>query len=139
MDEVVSEGHLVLLFGFVQITIKHLQNGVLRIDFSVMVLLVDLNLLFERFCFRETEPFTPLRQDFHTIEMGKSLLFHHLSLEIVSSHAHHLLLFLEVFVGLLLVADANHLALGLLSHDLSFDKLAELNHFLRYLITLTIS
>ena len=69
MDEMISQGHLVLLFSFVQITIKHLKNGVLGIDLSVVILLVNLNLLLKRFSFRETEPFTPLSKDFHSVQV----------------------------------------------------------------------
>ena len=70
MDEMVSQGHLVLLLGLIQITIKHLKDGVLCINFSVMILLVNLNLLLKRFSFRETEPFTPLSKDFHSVQVG---------------------------------------------------------------------
>ena len=128
VDQMVSERHLVLLLSLIKISIKHLQDCILSVDLTIVVLLEDLNLLFERFSFRETEPLSPLSQNLHAIEMTEPLLFDHLSPEIVSSLAHELLLPLKVLVGLLLVADADHLAAGFLPLDASLDELAKLNH-----------
>ena len=128
VDQMVSERHLVLLLSLIKISIKHLQDCILSVDLTIVVLLEDLNLLFERFSFRETEPLSPLSQNLHAIEMTEALLFDHLSPEIVSSLAHELLLPLKVLVGLLLVADADHLAAGFLPLDASLDELAKLNH-----------
>ena len=128
MDQVVSESHLVLLLGLIEISIKHLQDSVLGIDLTIVVLLEDLNLLLERFSFREAEPLTPLGQNLHAIEMAEALLLNHLRPQIVSPLAHELLLPFKVLVGLLLVADANHLASSFLALDASLDELAKLNH-----------
>ena len=78
MDQVVSECHLVLLLCLIEITIKHLQDSVLGVDFTIVVLLEDLNLLFKCFSFGQTEPLTPLSQNLHAIEMTETLLFNHL-------------------------------------------------------------
>ena len=45
VNQVVPQGHLVLFFGLVEVTIKHLQDGILGIDLSIVVLLVNLYLL----------------------------------------------------------------------------------------------
>ena len=124
----VSKCHLVLLLSLIEITIKHLQDSILGVDLTIVVLLEYLNLLFERFSFGETEPLAPLSQNLHAIKMTEALLFNHLRPEIVSSLAHELLLPLKVLVGLLLVADADHLAAGFLPLDASLDELAKLNH-----------
>lgn len=47
MDQVVSESHLVLLLGFIEVSVQHLKNSVFGVDFSVVVLLEDLNVFFE--------------------------------------------------------------------------------------------
>lgn len=122
MDQVVPKSHLVLLLGLIEVTIKHLKNGILRIDLTVVILLVDLNLLLERFSFGQTQPLTPLGQNFHSIQVRQALLLNHLSLEVVSTLAHELLLLLQVSKGLLRVSDSDHLATGFLSHDLAFHE-----------------
>ena len=77
MDKVVAEGHLVLLLGLVQITIVHLQDGILGIDLSVMVLLIDLDDLLQVLSFSKTKHLTPMGENFHSVEVGKLLLFNH--------------------------------------------------------------
>jgi hypothetical protein len=47
VDQVVSESHLVLLLGFIEVSVQHLKNSVFGVDFSVVVLLEDLNVFFE--------------------------------------------------------------------------------------------
>ena len=95
MDQVVPQSHLVLLLGLVEVTIKHLKYGVLGVDLTIVVLLIDLNLLFERFRFRKAKPFTPLGQDLHAVQVTKALLFDHLSLEVISALSHENLLLVE--------------------------------------------
>ena len=124
VNKMVSESHLVLLLGLIEVTIEHLKNGILCIDLSIMILLVDLNLLLECLGLGQTEPLTPLSQDFHPIQVRQALFFNHLSLEVVSTLAHELLLLLEVGKGLLRVSDSDHLATGFLSHDLAFYELS---------------
>ena len=125
----VPQGHLVLLLGLVEVTIEHLQDGVLSIDLTIVILLVNLDSLLERFSFRESKPFAPLRQDLHAIEMREALLLNHLGFQVVTSHAHHLLLLFQVFVRLFLVADADELAPGLSTHHLALHKFSKLHHF----------
>ena len=124
MDQVVPQSHLVLLLGLVEVTIKHLKYGVLGVDLTIVVLLIDLNLLLERFSFGEAKPFTPLSQDLHTVQVTKALLLDHLSLEVVSALPHENLLLVEVFERLLCRADTNHLATCLLAGDLPLDELS---------------
>ena len=50
VNQMVSKGHLILFLGFVEVTIKHLKDSILGIDLTIVVLLVDLNLLFQGFC-----------------------------------------------------------------------------------------
>ena len=45
VNQVVAECHLVLFLCFIEVAINHLQDGVLRIDLSIVILLVDLHLL----------------------------------------------------------------------------------------------
>jgi len=124
MDQMVPEGHLVLFFGLIEVTVKHLKNGVLSVYLTVVILLVDLNLLLERFSFGQTEPLTPLGQNLHPVQVRQALLFNHLSLEVVSTLAHELLLLIQVGEGLIRVSDSDHLAAGFLSHDLAFNELS---------------
>ena len=44
VDQVIPQSHLVLLFSFVEITIKHLQNGIFRVNLTVVILLENLDL-----------------------------------------------------------------------------------------------
>ena len=46
MDQVVAESHLVLLLGFIEVTVQHLKNSVFGVNLSVVVLLEDLNVFF---------------------------------------------------------------------------------------------
>ena len=41
VDEMVAESHLILLLGFIQVTIKHLQNGMLGVDFLFIYNMLD--------------------------------------------------------------------------------------------------
>lgn len=50
-----------MLFGFVQITVEHLQDSVLGVHFSVVVLLVDLNLFLELLGLGQSEHLAPMR------------------------------------------------------------------------------
>ena len=118
-----------MLFGLVEVTIEHLKNGVLCIDLTIVVLLVDLNLLLESFCFGETEPFAPLSQDLHAVEVAKTLLLDHLRLEVLSALSYQILFFFHIAYHYLGGADADHLAAGLQTGDLTFDELAQLNHY----------
>ena len=45
VDQMVPQSHLVLLLGLVEVSIKHLKDGVLGVDLTIVVLLIDLNLL----------------------------------------------------------------------------------------------
>ena len=47
VDEMIAKSHLVLLLSLVEVTVEHLQDGIFGINFSVVVLLVDLNLLLQ--------------------------------------------------------------------------------------------
>ena len=44
MNQVISQSHLVLLLSLVQVSVNHLQDGILSVHLSVMVLLVNLHL-----------------------------------------------------------------------------------------------
>jgi hypothetical protein len=66
----VAQRHLVLLFSLIQISVEHLQDCILRVYFTIVVLLENLNFLFELLRLGEPEHFTPMRQDLHAIQMG---------------------------------------------------------------------
>ena len=97
MDQVITEGHLVLLLGFIKITIVHLEDSVLSINFSIVILLVDLDDLLQMFGLCQTQDFTPMGENFHPVEMSEFLLLDHSVPEIVSSDPHHLTLSVEIF------------------------------------------
>ena len=108
VDQVVPEGHLVLFFGFVEVAIEHLEDSVLGVDFSVVVLLVNLNFLLELLGLGHPHDLPPVGQDLHPVEVGHLLLLVHLVFEDVPSHLHQLLLFVEVLHCLVLVSDLYH-------------------------------
>ena len=103
----VTQCHLVLFFGLVEVTIKHLEDGIFGVDLSVVVLLVDADLLFELLGLGETEKLSPMGQDLHTIELCIVRFFNHVSLELGSSLLEQLLLFLEIFDRLVDISDFN--------------------------------
>jgi len=45
VDQVVAQRHLILLLSFIQITIEHLQNRILSVNLTIVVLLENLNFL----------------------------------------------------------------------------------------------
>jgi hypothetical protein len=70
VDEVVPERHLVLFLSLVQVSVEHLEDGVLGVDFSVMVLLINLNFLLQLFGLGQAQHLTPVGQDLHPVEMS---------------------------------------------------------------------
>jgi hypothetical protein len=45
VDQVVAQRHLVLLLSLIQIAIEHLQNRILSVNLTIVVLLENLNFL----------------------------------------------------------------------------------------------
>jgi hypothetical protein len=111
MNQVISQSHLVLLLGLIQVSINHLQDGILGVHLSVMVLLVNLHLLLELLCLRYTHNLSPMSQNLHAVEVCHLLLFIHSILEIVSSQFHLLLLLIQVLDTSVLVPDLDECAL----------------------------
>ena len=65
----VSDCDLVLVFGFVKVFVKHLNKGLLGIEFSLIVLRVDVDFVFEFFSFGDTHDFTPVSKQFLFVEV----------------------------------------------------------------------
>ena len=105
MNQVVAKGHLVLLLGLVEIAIDHLKNGILGIDLSVVILLIDLHLLLELLGLCDSHDLTPVSEDLHSVEVRHLLLLVHGILEVVPPHLHLLLLLVQVLDALVLMPD----------------------------------
>ena len=90
VDKMVSKSHLVLLFGLIKISIKHLENSILSINLSIMVLLINLNFFLQLLSLSQSQQLSPMRENFHPVEVCHLLLFHHSSLQLVLSHLHDL-------------------------------------------------
>lgn len=105
MNQVVAKGHLVLLLGLVEVAIDHLQDGILGIDLSVVILLIDLHLLLELLGLGDSHDLTPVGEDLHSVEVRHLLLLVHGILEVVPPHLHLLLLLVQVLEALVLVPD----------------------------------
>ena len=108
MNEVVSQGHLVLLLGFIEVSIQHLQNSVLSIDFSVVILLINLNFFFQLLGLGKSQQLSPMGENFHAIEVGHLLLLDHGVLQLGLTLLHHIgklgtLLLVIVLVGISLL------------------------------------
>jgi hypothetical protein len=105
VNQMVPQGHLMLLLGLIEVTVDHLKDGVFCINFSIMVLLVDLNLFFELLCLCYTHNLTPMREDLHSIKVGHLLLLVHGILEIITSQLHLLLLYVKILDAPVLMSD----------------------------------
>lgn len=105
MNQVVAKGHLVLLLGLVEVAIDHLQYGILGIDLSIVILLIDLHLLLELLGLGDPHDLTPVGEDLHPVEVRHLLLLVHGILEVVPPHLHLLLLLVQVLDALVLVPD----------------------------------
>ena len=68
MDEVVSDSNLVLVVGLVEVLIKHLNEGLLGVQLSLVVLGVNVDFVAELLCFGDTHDFTPVGQQFFLVE-----------------------------------------------------------------------
>lgn len=85
VDKVVAEGHLVLLLGFVEVAIQHLQDGVFGIDFAVVVLLVNLDVLLQLLGLGKAQHFAVPVEDLHPVQMRHPHLFLHHGLQVVAT------------------------------------------------------
>ena len=114
-----------LFFGFVEVTIDHLEDGVLGVNLSVVVLLIDLHFLLELLGLGDPHNLSPVSKNLHPVEMRHFLLLVHGVLEVVPPHLHLLLLLVQVLDALVLVPDLDESALlvgrgrGLPLHKLS--------------------
>jgi hypothetical protein len=118
-----------LLLRLVQVPVDHLENGVLGVDLSVVVLLIDLHLLLELLGLGDSHDLSPVREDLHTIEVSHLLLLVHRVLQVVTTHLHLLLLLVKVLQTLVLVTNLDkgtllvcgrRLEMGLRSRNYSF-------------------
>ena len=125
VDQVVPQGHLMLLLRLVQVTVNHLQNGVLGVHFSVMVLLIDLHFLLELFGFGNSHDLTPVSKDLHSVKVCHLLFLIHCVLQIVPAHLHLFLFLIKILDTLVLMSDLDKCTLlvggrrGLALHELS--------------------
>lgn len=69
MDQMVSDCNLVLVFGFIEVFIEHLNEGLLRVELALVILGVDVDLVFEFFGFGDTHDFTPVSEEFLFVEV----------------------------------------------------------------------
>jgi hypothetical protein len=60
MYEVVTQGHLMLFFRLIEIAINHLKDGILGINLSIVILLVDLHFFLELFCLGNSHDLSPM-------------------------------------------------------------------------------
>ncbi len=105
MNQVVAKSHLVLLLGLIEIAIDHLKYGILGIDLSVVILLIDLHLLLKLLGLGDSHDLTPVSEDLHSVEVCHLLFLKHSILEVVSPHLHLLLLLIQVLDALVLMPD----------------------------------
>ena len=69
MDKMVPDSNLILVFCFIKILIKHLNEGLFGIQFSLVVLRVNVNLIFEFFSFGDSHDFPPIGEKFLLVEV----------------------------------------------------------------------
>ena len=74
MDKVVSNCNLVLVVGLVEVLIKHLNEGLLGVQLSLVVLGVNVDFVAELLCFGDTHYFTPVGQQFFLVETDNLVL-----------------------------------------------------------------
>ena len=60
VNEVVSNGYLILVVRFIKVFIKHLDEGFLGIKLSLIVLRVDIYLISKFFCFSYSHDLSPV-------------------------------------------------------------------------------
>ena len=60
VNEVISYGDLILIVGLVEIFIKHLNEGLLGVQLSLIVLWVNVDFVAEFLGFSDTHDFTPI-------------------------------------------------------------------------------
>jgi hypothetical protein len=129
MDQVVTKGHLMLLLSLIKVTINHLKDGILSIDLSIVVLLIDLHLLLELFGFCDSHDLTPVSEDLHSVEVCHFLLFVHCVLQVVPAHLHLFLFLVQVLDALILMPDLDKGPLLVRGRRrLPLHKLAQLHH-----------
>ena len=129
MDQVVAESHLVLLLGFIEVTVQHLKNSVFGVNLSVVVLLEDLNVFFELLGLCQSEHLAPMGKDLHPVEVSHLLLLNHLRLQIFTAHPHKLRLLVKILHALVLVPDADlDVPFVVVVGGATLNVLSELNH-----------
>lgn len=119
-----------LLLSLVEVTIDHLQDGVLGIDLSIVILLIDLHFLLELLSLGDSHDLSPVSKNLHPIEVRHLLLLVHGVLEVVSPHLHLLLLLVEVLDTLVLVADLDKRTLLVRRRgSLTLHEFTQLHHY----------
>ena len=118
----VTQCHLVLFLCLVQVAIDHLQDRILCVHLTVVVLLVYLHLLFQLFCLCNTHNLTPMGKNLHSVEVSHLLLFVHGVFEVVSPEFHLFLLLVQVLDALVLVADLDKGALLVCCRGLTINQ-----------------
>lgn len=74
MDEVVADGDLVLVVGLIQVFIKHLNESLLGIQLSLVVLGVDVDLVAKIFRLGNTHDLAPVGQQFFLVKVDYFVL-----------------------------------------------------------------
>lgn len=60
VNEVISEGHLVLFVGFIEIFVQHLKVSFLGVELTGVILGIDLDLVAELFGLGDTHDVSPI-------------------------------------------------------------------------------
>jgi len=77
-----------------------------------MILLENLDILFQLFSLGKPKYFTPMSKNFHSVEVCHLLLLDHLRFEVIPAHLHQLGFLVQILHSFVLVADADlHMSL----------------------------
>ena len=74
MDEVVTVRNLELVFGLVQIFIKHLDEGFLGVELSLVILRVNVDLISQILCLGDSHDFAPVSEQFFFVKIDYFVL-----------------------------------------------------------------
>lgn len=70
----VSNSNLVLIFSLIEVFIEHLNEGLLGIKLTLVILWVDVDLVFQFLGFGDTHDFTPVSKEFLFVEVDNLVL-----------------------------------------------------------------
>ncbi len=100
MDEVISEGDLILVVGFIEVFVEHLNEGFLGVEFPLVVLGVDVYFVAEFFRFGYPHDLAPVGQQFLLVEIDDFVFALYFRSKDVLLHLRQLLQLVELLLGL---------------------------------------